>query len=137
MRIRDLLQRLFLLVRPIYTCMYILRARSDNHRALPTDLQTHCGVKVFVLDSRRVLAPAPKVLGSDIKTHLKSRFCAILKKRVVMKELKVDRAVRASYSVRPSYHPLFSAPLLSPPIQCAPNPNPNHRALILTLIIVP
>ena len=35
---------------------------------------------------RRVLAPAPKVLGSDIKTHLKSRFClqAILKKRGAM-----------------------------------------------------
>ena len=43
--------------------------------------QTQCGVNFFILDSRRVLAPAPKVLGSDIKTHLKSRFCAILKKK--------------------------------------------------------
>ena len=44
--------------------------------------QTQCGVNCFILDSRRVLAPAPKVPGSDIKTHLKSRFClqAILKK---------------------------------------------------------
>ena len=36
-------------------------------------LQIQCsGVNFFLLDSRRVLAPAPKVLGSDIKTHLKS-----------------------------------------------------------------
>ena len=59
----------------------------DSH--LSTDgLQTQCGVNFFILDSRRVLAPAPKVLGSDIKTHLKSRFCvqAILKKRGVMLE---------------------------------------------------
>ena len=28
--------------------------------------------------------PAPKVLGPDIKTHLKSRFCAILKKGALM-----------------------------------------------------
>ena len=27
-----------------------------------TGLQTQCGVKSFILDSRRVLAPAPKVL---------------------------------------------------------------------------
>ena len=27
------------------------------------------------------MAPAPKVPGSDIKTHLKSRFCAILKQQ--------------------------------------------------------
>ena len=44
-------------------------------------LQTQCGVNVFILDSRRVLTPAPKVPGSDIKTHLESRFCAILKKK--------------------------------------------------------
>ena len=44
-------------------------------------LKTQCGVNFFILDSRRVLAPAPKVLGSDIKTHLESRFCAIPKKR--------------------------------------------------------
>ena len=33
-----------------------------------------------MLDSRRVLTPAPKVkvLGSDIKTHLESRFRAVL-----------------------------------------------------------
>ena len=47
-------------------------------------LQTQCGVNFFILDSRRVLAQAPKVLGSDTKTHLKSRFCAIFKKRGVM-----------------------------------------------------
>ena len=47
-----------------------------------------CGVKLFVLDSKRVLAPAPKVPGSDIKTHLKSRFClqAIWKKRCAIYE---------------------------------------------------
>ena len=44
-------------------------------------LQMHCGVNFFILDSRRVLARAPNVLGSDIKTHPKSRFCAILTKR--------------------------------------------------------
>ena len=50
---------------------------------LSTGLHTQCGVNFFILDSRRVLAPAPKVLESDSKTHLKSRFClqAILKKR--------------------------------------------------------
>ena len=50
---------------------------------LSFQMQTQCGVNVFILDSRRVLAPAPKVLGSDIKTHLKSRFClqAILTKK--------------------------------------------------------
>ena len=32
------------------------------HPALP-GLQTQCGVNSFILDSRRVLAPAPKVLG--------------------------------------------------------------------------
>ena len=37
-----------------------------------------CGVHLFILDSRRVLATAPKVLGSDIKTHLESRLCASL-----------------------------------------------------------
>ena len=47
-------------------------------------LQTQCGVNSFILDSRRVLAPAPKVPGSDIKTHLKSRCRAILKKRDAM-----------------------------------------------------
>ena len=29
----------------------------------PGSLQTQCGVNFFILDSRRVLAPAPKVLG--------------------------------------------------------------------------
>ena len=32
-------------------------------------------LNLLILDSRRVLAPALKVLGSDIKTHLNSRFC--------------------------------------------------------------
>ena len=32
-----------------------------------------CGANFFILDSRRVLAPAPKNAGT--KTHLKSRFC--------------------------------------------------------------
>ena len=38
------------------------------------------------------MAPAPKVLGSDIKTHLKSRFClqAILKKGGAMLECEID-----------------------------------------------
>ena len=45
-------------------------------------LQTQCGVNFFILDSRRVLAPAPNVPGSDVKTHLKSSICvqAIKKK---------------------------------------------------------
>ena len=37
-------------------------------------LYTQCGVNFFVLGSRRVLAPTPKVPGSDVKTYLKSRF---------------------------------------------------------------
>ena len=40
-----------------------------------TTLRIQGGVNFFILDSRRVSAPASKVLGSDIKTHLKSRFC--------------------------------------------------------------
>ena len=44
-----------------------------------SSLQTQCGVNSFILDSRRVLAPAPKLLG--LKHIFKSRFCAILKKR--------------------------------------------------------
>ena len=37
------------------------------------------GLNFFMLDSRRFWAPASKVLGSDIKTHLESRRrCAIL-----------------------------------------------------------
>ena len=48
--------------------------------------------KCFYSDTRRVLAPAPKVLGSDIKTHLKFRFClhAILKERGAMYKVEVD-----------------------------------------------
>ena len=53
---------------------------------------TVCGVNFFILGSRRVLAPAPKVPGSDITTHLKSRFClqAILTKRGAMLEFEID-----------------------------------------------
>ena len=47
------------------------------HASTLSGLQIQCGVNFFILDSRRVLAPAPTVPGSDIKTHLKSRFCAI------------------------------------------------------------
>ena len=36
-------------------------------------LQTQCGVNFFILVSRRVLAQRPKVPGSDVKTHLKSK----------------------------------------------------------------
>ena len=45
-----------------------------------------------MLDSRRVLAPAPKVLGPDCKPHLKSRFClqAILKKGGAMLSCEMD-----------------------------------------------
>ena len=45
-----------------------------------------CGGNFFILGWRRVLTPAPKVLGSDIKTHLNSRFClrAILIKMEAM-----------------------------------------------------
>ena len=55
-------------------------------------MQIQCGVTFFILDSRRVLAPAPKVLGPDIKTHLKSRFClqAIVKKGGALLESEID-----------------------------------------------
>ena len=68
--------------RDIRRCSWALFNRS----LCALSLQVQCGVNFFILDSRRVLAPAPKVLGSDIKTHLKSRFClqAILKKRGAM-----------------------------------------------------
>ena len=36
----------------------------------PHGANTGIGSDFFILDSRRVLAPAPKVPGSDIKTHL-------------------------------------------------------------------
>ena len=36
-------------------------------------LQMQCGINFFILDSRRVLAQEPKVLGPDTKTHLKPR----------------------------------------------------------------
>ena len=43
--------------------------------------QTQRGGTFFILDARRVSPPpAPKVLGSDSKTHLQSRFCAIFTK---------------------------------------------------------
>ena len=56
-----------------------------------TGLQTQCGVNFFILESRRVLAPAPKVPGSDIKTHPKTTFCvqAILTKRGAMLEFEI------------------------------------------------
>ena len=41
-------------------------------------LPNQCGVNFFALDSRHILAPVPMVLGSDIKTRLKSSFSAIM-----------------------------------------------------------
>ena len=63
-------------------------------RYWPVKIIIQCGVNFFILDLRRVLAPAPKVLGSDIKTHLKSRFYlqAIWKNRGTMLELEIDWA---------------------------------------------
>ena len=59
-------------------------------------LQTQCGVNSFILDSRRVLAPAPKVTqGAETKTHLKSRFSAILKKRGAMFKFGIDSSANA------------------------------------------
>ena len=44
-------------------CKYVMACKYNANT-----MQIRCGVNVFILDSRRVLAPAPKVLGSDIKT---------------------------------------------------------------------
>ena len=46
------------------------------------------GIKFFILDSRR--APHPPAPLAGIKPHLKSKFCAILKKRGAMLEFEVD-----------------------------------------------
>ena len=50
--------------------IFVLRTRlgteittAKDNVGLKAGLQTQCGVNSFILDSRRVLAPAPKVLG--------------------------------------------------------------------------
>ena len=67
---------------PLAACLLCLAAAPYAAHTMAHN-GTQWGVNFFILDSRRVLAPAPKVPGSDIKTHLKSRFClqAILIKR--------------------------------------------------------
>ena len=47
-------------------------------------------VNFFILDSRRVLAPAPTALGSDIKTQFKFRYCVknMLNERDVLVTLR-------------------------------------------------
>ena len=66
-------------------------------------LQIQWGLHFFILDSRRVWHPALKVLGSDSKTHLNSRCCAIL-------ETKMEQCYTLSqqptfiYSVAPTVH---------------------------------
>ena len=52
-------------------------AACGRDAQLHESLHIQFGINFFRLDSRRVLAPAPKVLESDIKTHLKSRFCLL------------------------------------------------------------
>ena len=44
-------------------CRGVHRERVARPVALLPVRQTQCGVNCFILDSRRVLAPAPKVLG--------------------------------------------------------------------------
>ena len=57
-----------------------------------SNCKQQCGETFFILDARRVLAPAPtvKVPGSDIKTHLRSKFWlqAIWKKRGAILEFE-------------------------------------------------
>ena len=70
---------------------YQCGVRGTEHLVV-RGLQTQCGVNFFISDLRRDLAPAPKLLGSDIKTHLESRLClaAILKnKKGVMLEFEI------------------------------------------------
>ena len=66
---------------------------QNNEVQAPFDsclgVQIQCGANFLILDSRRVLAQAPEVPGSDIKTHPKSRFCAILKRRGAMQDVKI------------------------------------------------
>ena len=57
-------------------------------------------------------SPAPKVPGSDIKTHLKSRFCTILKKRGVVLECEIG-CWPVSSSKRPVARP---APVVACPV---------------------
>ena len=63
--------------------MCFVGAHTTRNRLPATHVgpQTQCGVNFFILDPIRVLDPAPKVLGFDTKTHLKARFCAMLKKK--------------------------------------------------------
>ena len=65
--------------------IYIYISPQPCSRCWPAhrSLQTQCGVNLFILDSRRVLAPTRNVLGSDIKTHLKSRVCYRLLHRIL------------------------------------------------------
>ena len=48
---------------PITTHMASRRCIAGGAMPIHGGLQTHCGVNFFILDSRLVLAPAPKVLG--------------------------------------------------------------------------
>ena len=68
---------------PVFICAILTNGEQRchfNRRALlPSSclcLQIQCDLNFFILDSRRVLAP-----GAGARTHLKSRFCAILKSR--------------------------------------------------------
>ena len=88
-----------------FNCHVFCRAPKTRNRlpATHVGLQIQWGLHFFILDSRRVWHPALKVLGSDSKTHLNSRCCAIL-------ETKMEQCYTLSqqptfiYSVAPTVH---------------------------------
>ena len=60
----------------------------------PSALQIQCGVNFFILDSRRVLAPAPKVLGPK---HVSYPDFAPFKKRGATLEFEIDGPTFSGY----------------------------------------
>ena len=93
-----------------------LHGTAPRHaRACPDLAAIQRGGNFFILGSRRVLAPAPKVQGSD-KTHLKSRFCVILKN--MGSDVRLETYVHSSTPGRP---PPRHPPLVTPATHACPH----------------